>query len=60
MTEAQELKTQLISLLSLSNDVETETDPIGRRVALEHLQRSIQAAKPILESYAVDLLVELE
>lgn len=60
MTEAQELKAQLVAVLSLSNGVEAETDPVGRRLALDHLQRSIQGARPILEYYAVDLVVELE
>lgn len=60
MTEAQELKTQLCVVLSLSNDVEAETDPIGRRLALEQMQKAIQDAGPLLKTYAADLMVELE
>jgi hypothetical protein len=60
VTEAQELKTQLCAVLTMSNAVAEETDPVGRRLALEHMQRSIQDARHLIETYAVDLLVELE
>lgn len=59
LTEAQELKIQLLAVLQMSDDVQGETDPVGRRLALEHLQQAIQDARPLLQHYAVDLVVEL-
>lgn len=60
MTEAQELKAQLCAVLTLSNLAAAETDPIARRRALEEMQTAVQDARPLLETYAADLLVELE
>lgn len=56
MTEAEELKIQLIAIRCLSNEVEREVDSVGRRLALEHMQRSIQNADIVLH-YASDLMV---
>jgi len=60
VTEVQELKAQLVAVLSLSNAVEGVSDPLVRRLALDELQSAIQSARPLLETYAADLLVELE
>jgi len=57
MTEVEELKAQLVAVLSLSNDVEVAQGWQDRKHALEDMQRAIQAAKPILLHYAADLLV---
>lgn len=54
----RELKTQLCAVLSLSNDVAGTADPIARKHALEELHRAIQAASPLIRTYAADLVVE--
>lgn len=59
MTEAQELKAQLVAVWRLAQLVDNESDPIQRRHALERMHAGIKGAEPILRSYAVDLMVEL-
>lgn len=57
MTEAEELKVQLISVLALSQDVEATDNWQDRKHALDDLQRAIQEARPMLIQYAADLMV---
>lgn len=56
--ENRQLKTQLVAVLSLSNEVNLTDNWQDRKQALEEMHREIQAAKPILKDYAVELMVD--
>jgi hypothetical protein len=58
MTETEELKLQLVAVLSLSQEVENTGNWQDRKHALEDLQRAIQDARPILIHYAADLMAQ--
>lgn len=60
MTEVEELKAQLVAVLSMSQDVESATNWQDRKHALEEMQRAIQGARPILLHYAADLMVQAD
>lgn len=60
LTEVEELKVQLVAVLSMSNDVEGAGNWQDRRRALEDMQKAIQDARPILVAYAADLMVSAD
>jgi hypothetical protein len=57
MTEVEELKAQLIAVLSLSQAVDATDNWQDRKHALEEMHAVIQEASPILLHYAADLMV---
>jgi len=57
MTEVEELKAQLVAVLSLSQAVDATSNWQDRKHALEEMQRAIQRATPLLMHYAADLMV---
>lgn len=61
MTEAQQLKTQLVCILALSRDVEAklEAGMPAYWEALDAMQDAIRCVWPLLDTYAADLAVEL-
>jgi hypothetical protein len=60
MTEVEELKAQLIAVLSLSQAVDATDNWQDRKHALEEMHAVIQEASPILLHYAADLMVLAE
>lgn len=55
MDELTELKTQLVALMCLSDEIE-ETQPHARRQALENMQSVIQGARARIICYALDII----
>lgn len=48
--------TMLMAILVMSNDAERERDPFGRRMRLNEMQESIQAARIEIEGFAEGIM----
>lgn len=57
LSDDDQLKAMLVACLLLAREADAETDPIGRRLAHEHMTRAILASSPLITVLAADLMV---